>query len=294
MLFQLKYFLWSKGLDGIAYVLSKLPVSFISLGVRLMARVWFDVIPIRVNLIVSNLKHAFGSDLSQAEIEKIAVKNLEHYLYFFLEFILFRALSTQEFQGRFEIEGLTHVQTHFKKDEKIFVLTAHLGNFEWLASWVPLAGIPLGIVVRTLKNKVFNAIVSEQRQRTGVHLIFAENSKWKIMKLLSEKNVIGFMLDQRKSPPGGIFVHFFGRPAATTQGLAYLVERSAAVVVPAFIERKTFGYFKIHIQPALSYKKVGNRRQTIYDLTQLYTRTIENQIRKYPEQWFWIHRRWRE
>ena len=172
-------------------------------------------------------------------------------------------------------------------------MAAHLGNFEWFAAVAPLYEVPFHIIARPMKSAVFEHIISRQRKKVGLGLIEPKNSMPHILNLLSQNKVIGFMFDQHRSPPGGVYVDFFNRPAATTKGLAALVERSNARVLPVYSYRTDLGQMVLKIAPPIPYKRVGTHEENIYTNTQVYSHAIEQMVRQHPEQWFWIHRRWK-
>ncbi|MBI3018428.1 MAG: lysophospholipid acyltransferase family protein [Deltaproteobacteria bacterium] len=278
--------------DGLSLFLNCVPQVFLKFFGRRMAFFWYWCLPIRVSLILDNLRKAYP-EKSEKEIKELAQKNLCHYIFLCLEFIQLRTLSLEEFKNKIIVENREIVYEALKENRGIAALTVHLGNFEWLAAAAPLHHLPLHIIVRPLKSVVFEHLISRQRKKVGLGLIEPKNSMPHILSLLSQNKIVGFIFDQHRSPPGGIYVDFFGRPAATTKGLAALVERSNTIVLPVYSYRTDLGQMVLKIASPLPYKRVGTHEENIYTNTQVYSHAIEQMVRQHPEQWFWIHRRWK-
>ncbi len=257
-----------------------------------MAFFWYRCFPFRVALVLDNLKKAYP-EKSEKEIKRLAQKNLCHYVFLCLEFIQLRTLSLEEFKNRVVIENREIFYEALKENKGILFLSAHLGNFEWLAAVAPLYDVPLHIIVRRMKSDIFEHLISKQRKKVGLGLIEPKNSMLHILSLLARNKVVGFIFDQHRSPPGGIYVDFFNRSAATTKGLAALVERTHAIVLPIYSYRTDLGRMVLRIEPPIPYKRVGTHEENIYTNTQVYSHAIEHMVRQHPEQWFWIHNRWK-
>lgn len=288
----MRIILFSFLFDVFSFFLNHIPQIFLKLFGKGMAFFWYWCIPLRINLILDNLRKAFP-EKSERDIKQLAQQNLCHYIFLCFEFIQLRTLSLEEFKNRVVIENREFLDEALKENRGVLGLTAHLGNFEWAAAVAPLHDISLHIIVRKMKSQFFEYIISQQRKKVGLELIEAKNSMPHILSLLAQNKIVGFIFDQHRSPPGGVYVDFFNRPAATTKGLVALVERSNAVVLPIYGYRTNLGRMVIKIAPPISYKRVGTHEENIYTNTQVYSYAIEQMVRQHPEQWFWIHRRWK-
>lgn len=278
--------------NAASILLNLLPRFFVKWFSKGIAFLWYWVFPFRVNLILANLKLAYKHEKTNSEIKKIAKDNLCHYIYLALEFIQLRTFMEKNLNP-IEIENM-HLLLEAQKEERgIIFLTAHLGNFEWMAAKAPAIGLPLHIIVRPMKVKVLEDLIHDQRCKTGVGLLGPKDSVWKIFTLLAEKKIVGIIFDQRKGSDA-VLVNFFNKPALTAKGLAYVVEKSQALVLPVYAFRKDYGDIVIRFDSPISYKKVGTRKENIYHNTQVYTDAIEHMVRQHPEQWFWIHNRWKQ
>ncbi len=180
----------------------------------------------------------------------------------------------------------------FRQGRGVVALAAHIGNFDLLCLASGLAGIPLTIISKELKPKHLNDYWMAARTRFGLKVVPHHNSARGCLRVLRNKGVLGFVLDQNMKRKEGIFVDFFGRPACTSPGLAVLSSQAGAPVVPIFIIRRPDNGHKIIVHDPLEPPR-DRAPETIQQATQLYTRIIEDMVRQYPEQWFWVHRRWK-
>lgn len=197
-----------------------------------------------------------------------------------------------ELEKRVTVEGVEYAREAHAQGKGILILTAHLGNWDLLGMYTPKLGYPLTIISKNVKDPAVNEMWMNLRKEYGVNIVPAHNSYRDCLRVLRRNELLGFILDQNRPRDEGIFVDFFGRPASTTPGLAYLAAQTKAPVLPVFIERTGPTTHTIHAYPALP--PPPNRDQpAIHDATQQYTRIIEDEIRKYPDQWTWIHRRWK-
>jgi KDO2-lipid IV(A) lauroyltransferase len=189
-------------------------------------------------------------------------------------------------------EGTEHVAAVRGRGNGMLGLSAHTGNWELICGASPECVRPLTIIAKSFRSKTFSAFWAGARERFGLKMLPPHNSYRECLRTLRRNEVIGFMLDQNMIASEGVFVNFFGRPACTTPGLAYLSAHAQAPVVPVFMvrdgERRHRCIFHAPIEPP------PNRDpETIREFTQNYTSIIERMIRERPDQWIWIHRRWK-
>ena len=175
----------------------------------------------------------------------------------------------------------------------VLALTAHLGNWDLLACSQAASGLPLSIVTRRSKNRHVNRFWMESREAFGVGMYADRNSKEQILSDLQQGGVTGFVLDQHMPPKHSTPVTFLGRMCSATPGLAALHLDSGAPVVPVFLTRTSPGRFEVHFEPPVEEQLTGDRERDLRTLTQAYTDVIDRWVAKYPEQWLWVHRRWK-
>lgn len=175
----------------------------------------------------------------------------------------------------------------------VLILIAHYGNFDLMGlAAVRIFKYPLAIVTKMLKNKAINDFWHSSRARFGTTVIPSHNAYRACVRALKQNSLVGFMLDQNRPGSQGVFVDFFGRPASTTPGLAFMAAQTGAPVVPVFMQRQDNGRHILEVLPAIE-PPPDRKEETILEYTQLYTKILEDKIRERPEQWLWVHKRWK-
>jgi KDO2-lipid IV(A) lauroyltransferase len=191
------------------------------------------------------------------------------------------------------LDGLPHLRRVMTEHGRALVLTAHLGNWEYLAAAHRLTGYPLAIVVRPLDSPALDAIAEAMRRKTGAHLIDKRGALRPVLEVLRRGGLVGILLDQNTARREGVFVPFFGRAASTSRSLALLALRTETPIVPIFIQREAVGRHRIVIEPPLPVPVANDLDRAVVELTARCTEAIEAAIRRTPEQWLWSHDRWR-
>jgi KDO2-lipid IV(A) lauroyltransferase len=148
--------------------------------------------------------------------------------------------------------------------------------------------------VRPIKNSRVDALVTRYRGISGNQPIEKNESVRAVLRVLRDGGTVGILADQNTTPVEAVFVNFFGIPAATTAGLARLARRTGAAVVPAHCYwDASLGKYKLHYEPALELAKSDDEEADIRAHTALFNQVLEGFIRRFPDQWFWVHRRWK-
>ncbi len=183
------------------------------------------------------------------------------------------------------------------KKQGILLLTAHFGNWELLAKTFSLKGYSGNVLARPLDNPYIEKILYGLRTNSGNKVIYnRENAIKSIMSALNKNEMVGFLPDENASKRIGVFVDFFGVKACTMPGMANIAAKTKAPVIPAFIVRIKDGNFKKHkliIGEPLEITYTGDRKTDMMNILKMFNETVENIIKNYPEQWFWIHNRWK-
>ncbi|NLB59803.1 MAG: lysophospholipid acyltransferase family protein [Lentisphaerae bacterium] len=190
------------------------------------------------------------------------------------------------------LEGLEIIRQALSQGRGALMLTAHLGHFQLPAMIACFFEIPITVITKTVKPAILNDYWIQLRRRYQVKAVPHRGSFRACLAALRANEMLGFILDQNMKRHQGIFVDFFGRPACTSPGLALLSAMAGSPVIPVFCTRRPDGHHQITVQPALA-PPPDRQPQTIQRATQAYTAIIEAAIREHPEQWTWIHRRWR-
>jgi KDO2-lipid IV(A) lauroyltransferase len=193
-----------------------------------------------------------------------------------------------------EIEGVEHLMQALEDGKGALFLTGHCGNWELFSARLPVSGIPLTTAARRLDDPRLDRLVTDLRSRFGTQVIPRGPAAGRQMiRSLAENRASALLIDQDIRDIPGVFVPFFGRPAWTPSGAAMLAIRRKCPVVPGFIHRRPDGTHKIEIRPPLPLPEIGSLEEQVEELTAAATAVIEAQIRAHPEQWVWMHRRWR-
>jgi len=191
------------------------------------------------------------------------------------------------------LEGLEHLHGVMHEHGRALILTAHLGNWEYLAAVPRLVGYPGAIVVRPLDSAVLDDQAVAMRRKTGVELIDKRGALRGVLEALRHGRLVAVLLDQNAARREGVFVPFFGRAASTSRSLALLALRTRTPIVPIFIRRTGVARHHVRVEPPLVPAASNEADETIVELTARCTRVIEAAIRRAPEQWLWAHDRWR-
>ncbi len=191
-------------------------------------------------------------------------------------------------------EGFENYDAAQRRGKGVLFLTAHLGGWEIGSFAHSVYGHPLHVVVRALDNKYLDRMVERHRTLHGNSTFEKQDFARGLLAAMHAGETVGLLMDQNMMPPAGVFVSFFGVPACTAAGLARLALRTDASVVPAFtIWDATLRKYRITFAPRLALAHSGDDERDVLDATQLFTSVIEDYVRKHPDQWLWVHRRWK-
>jgi Kdo2-lipid IVA lauroyltransferase/acyltransferase len=203
-------------------------------------------------------------------------------------------LTRDNIAGLVVHDGLEHYLAARDRGKGVLFATAHLGGWELGSYAHALYGYPLQMVVRPLDNRRLDRLVERYRTRSGNQTFPKEDFARGLLAAMRDGQTVGILMDTNMTPPQGVFVDFFGRPAYTAAGLARVAMRTGAAVVPGFtIWDESKHKYVIHFEPALELVQSSGDETDVRENTQAFTRVIEEYVRRYPEQWLWVHRRWK-
>ena len=270
-----------------------LPLSLSkSIGSQI-GRTAFSILPKSRERIRAHLEIAFP-DHTQDKREAISRGCARHFGLMLAEVAWLWRARARDVENICEFRGLHHMEQALQDGRGAMLATAHCGNWELLSARIPVAGIPLTCAVRQLDNPRFDRLVNAMRTRFGTEIFPRGPAAGRhLAKALKKNRVNALLIDQDIRDVPGVFVPFFGRPAWTPSGAAMFSIRMNCRVVPGFIHRLPSGKHVAEFHPPLPVPADGNLEDQIEELTASATAAIEKQIRAYPEQWVWMHRRWR-
>ncbi|MBI1824715.1 MAG: lysophospholipid acyltransferase family protein [Nitrospirae bacterium] len=272
---------------------NRLPEEISNRFGRYLGRVFYLVDKRHRNVTLNNLRAAYGSRLNEAEIEKIAVQSFQNLGQSVLEMIRLSRRNATEILKSLSVEGAEHYQNAIKKGKGLVFIGAHMGNWELLGIAISLLFQKGFMVARKMDNPFLHLRVNEIRTFTGNKVINKNDAFWEMIRLLKKGELVCVLMDQNVAHREGVFVPFFGRPACTNKGLAMILLKTKTPMVPIFIVRKPDGSHRIIVKPEIPLVQTGNLKNDIRQNTANINLSIEEVVREYPDQWLWMHRRWK-
>ena len=240
-----------------------------------------------------NLAIAFPQK-SRAERRQILGKEFTSLGRQLAEVCLFPRYTRENVGETVVYEGFENYQSAYARGKGILFLTAHLGAWELSAFAHSLYGHPLQIVVRPLDNPYLDGLLERYRTMHGNTTVDKDDFVRGLLSAMKAGQTVGILMDTNMTPPQGVFVPFFGISACTASGLARIALRTDAAVVPGFtVWDSEQGKYVLHFDPPLELIRSGNDDADVISNTALFTKVIEQYVRRYPDQWLWVHRRWK-
>jgi KDO2-lipid IV(A) lauroyltransferase len=191
-------------------------------------------------------------------------------------------------------EGLEHLEAAKARNKPVILFTGHVGAWELSSFGLSLRDSPLSFLVRRLDNPKVEELVDRIRTRFGNVSVDKRGAARPMLNILRSGGTLGLLVDLNTLDEEAIFVDFFGVPASTTFMLAKLALRTDATVLPIFVPwDESSGKFLVHILPEVDVERTGDEERDVRVLTADLTKVVENYIRRYPDQWLWIHKRWK-
>jgi KDO2-lipid IV(A) lauroyltransferase len=245
-------------------------------------------------IVLHNLTRAFP-EKGMAELTRIARGCYRHLAIVAAEFFDILSITKDNISDWMEFEGRDreNYEKAHAKNKGIIFFTGHFGNWEFLPVACAILYQPINIVYREMDDPVIREMGDRVRRHSGTQLIPKGGAARRLLRFLSRNENIGILADQNVSWREGVFVDFFGRPASTTSGLAAIALQTGAPVLPAFSYRMKDGRYRLFVWQEVEIIRTGDYDRDILENTQHFTNIIEEMIRKHPEQWFWLHQRWK-
>ncbi len=292
VIFYLEYLLFR----GVAALINALPLKSIYPLSEAGGSFLFFILRKRREIALVNLRAAFGSEKPEEELRRIAKASMQNLVKFALEFIRIpRMVSSKE--ALWEMKGGENLLEGQKLRKGVIIILGHFGNWEWMGySAINFMKEPLYAVARPIKNPYVYDYVKRLRNMAGFESIDKNGAVRSTIKLLKEGKVTAMLIDQHERQ-GAVWVDFFGRKASTTTVPAVLALKYNTTNLFTYSLRKTgkdAGKYTHYFEKPFPLIRTGNDEEDIYANTQQYVKRIEEIIKLYPENWLWMHRRWRE
>lgn len=257
----------------------------------------YHLLPYRRGVVLGNLRRVFGDVLPELELRRLAQAYYAHYLRFLLEWVRQPFMSAKRREAWIRIENIESPIRAHAQGKGVFLLTGHFGNFEvatvaGIARFRQYRGL-FYFVRRPLKPAWFNRLITWRFRRAGFGTLSKRGSLEAIYDVLERGGLIVYVLDQHAGKPDGIEVDFFGHPAGTFKSLAILALDTGAPVIPVSSWREPDGSHVIRFEEPLPLLESENAGEAIRRNTRAYNEVLERLLLRHPEQWIWMHRRWK-
>jgi Kdo2-lipid IVA lauroyltransferase/acyltransferase len=240
-----------------------------------------------------NLELAFPESTSE-DRDRILRRLYRNLGWLLAEFCLMKRYTPENTRAFLRYEGLEHFLSARDEGRGVLILTGHLGAWELSSFYHSLMGHPMSIVIRRLDNPLVDELVNRLRCRHGNQVLHKDDFARGLLECMRRGGTVGILMDTNMTPPQGVFVDFFGHPACTASGLARVAMKTGARVLPGFLlwedSRKQY---VLRFGVPVTLESTGDTEADVIANTALFTKVIEGYIRQYPDQWLWVHRRWK-
>lgn len=267
------------------------------LNVSWMGRFIYHVMPYRRGVMLENMQRAYGSRINASQLKHLAQAHYSHLARLLGELISFRFMSRQARAARVRVEGVPELTEAFYAGKGIIVLTGHFGNFE-VSTVSGIEHFPqvkgrIHFLRRPIKPKWLSDLLTKRFNEAGFGVIGRRGSLDHIVSILEKGDAIVFPFDQYARKPEGIEVPLFDAPAGTYKSLAVIAMATGSPVMPAASWREADGTHVLKFWPALEVIEEADVGEEIRRNTASYNQALEQRILAHPEQWWWVHRRWK-
>jgi len=243
-------------------------------------------------LAIENLHAAFPAR-TERECEVICRNMFAHFGRLLVVLLKFSTMRPDQMLERVEFEGEERVVHAHAQNRGVLLYTGHFGFWEINALVHALMLAPMAVLARPLDNPLLHHLLETVRTRTGNSVFYRRGAIRRVLRALEANQAVAFLIDQHMQPADAVYVEFFNRPAATTSALAALALRTGAPVVPVFALPLPGGRFRMVYEHPVEPPKADDEH-AITEFTQRCTDVLEMYVRRYPELWLWMHRRWRD
>lgn len=238
-----------------------------------------------------NIANAYP-DWDEKRVDELLRANFEHVGRLALEVLASARIDPETIRKQVRVEGFEVYEAAAARGKGVFLLVSHLGNWEWGGYAMIASGLRLHAIWRRMTNVLVERKITEIRERCGAKLIPHRDAVRPVLRALKAGGTVAFLLDQRARGKEWVPSRFFGKPVATSQGLALLALRTGAPVVYSECVWEDGGYVA-RFGPLVEPPEIADRDEAIRAFTRRFDEVIEAGVRRHPEQWFWFHKRWK-
>jgi KDO2-lipid IV(A) lauroyltransferase len=246
----------------------------------------------RKKVALENIKQSFNA-MTEREAKRLLRKVYMHFGQMFFEIPYVFRMTPHSLDRYVLFEGEENLLKAMSRKKGVFFLTAHFGNWELMSAAGSLRFGNVAVVARPADFAPLDRMINDLRSVFGTEVISKQRAMRRLLTVLKENKLVGILLDQNVDWYEGVYVPFFDRWACTNKGLALLALKTGTPVVPAFPVRQKDGRYRIIFEKDVELHRTGDKTKDIEDNTEIFTGIIEKYVRKYPDQWFWFHKRWK-
>ena len=292
MKFKLRrYYLYYFG-RALAFLFCLLPIQ---VGIRIgseLGKLAFYILPRYRRSTLDNLRKYLDGERTERELKDIAKNVFSNMGKNAAELVNFPKIDAANIDRFVTIRNPEVMEDAFKKGKGIILLTAHFGNWELLAATLRIKNYPGATIGRKIYFKLYDEYLNYLRKTHDVNVIYRDASPKGMLKVLKRNEIMGILADQDVDSVEGVFVNFFGHPAYTPIGPVALAKATGASIIPAFIVRDN-GRHDLIIEKPIELVDTGDKEKDVVINTQKWSDVVESYIRKYPDHWVWMHKRWK-
>lgn len=281
-----------KFIDIVFRLIGRIPRSRSFVVSSLLGRLFYLVDKKHRTIVLDSMARSFGDQMSPHKRKLLAKRVFMNAVQTVLEVGWSLSRDNQQLTPYFRIKGRSNIEEAHAKGRGVLVLTAHFGNWELLSVVGSMLDHPISVVYRPLDFKPLDRFFVRMRTRFGSKVIPNRRALRQVMSALRDGNLVGLLMDQNVDWYEGVFVDFMGRRACTNKGLALLAMKTGAPVIPLFMVREKEG-FVAEFLTEIPFERTGDRTRDIDENTARYNEVIESFLRRHPDQWLWLHQRWK-
>jgi KDO2-lipid IV(A) lauroyltransferase len=276
----------------VSAVVRRLPRRVVLACGRRLGLLWARLDARHLAIAADNLRRAFP-EWDEARVRRTARGVYGHFGTVILDLLWMEGRSAAELLALADLDGIEHLQKARARGRGVISPSAHLGNWEVQAvASVPLVG-EVASIARPLDNPFLDRRLVRLRTSTGNAVIYKQKALAHVLKTIREGGIVAVLIDQNVQQNDGVFVRFFGRPAATTTVAAAVALKTGCAIVPVWCVLQPTGRYLMRYGPPVEWAGSGRKDEDIAALTQHLTSLVEGWVRERPEQWLWLHRRWK-
>jgi KDO2-lipid IV(A) lauroyltransferase len=281
-------------LEKFATFIASVPHKRIASMGRVLGMLLYGIDVRHRRIVRRNLKFVYP-EWSPRRVKKISRRIFRNLGTTFLEICQMVCFSSDDILDKVKIRGQEHLLNAMHNNKGVILISAHLGNWEIVPLFWPLYfNVPITVVARKIQNQIINRWIHGLRIRFGSKVIYKDDALPEMTRTLRQGKILAILIDQGLKSSLGVKIKFFNKFVTATPGAALLAMRCNSPVLLGYCTRNEDGEFTIRLEPPLILKRTGDLSADLRTNTQIMTDAIEKVVRKYPEQWFWVHKRWRK